>query len=333
MEAAFQAHYEAKWPDANFELLDACGAIDPDRAEFFTAYIKQQQAPEEALTPRVEIDAEDEERRRAGRGGGDMGNPAHLELGANMRPDVVSGPAGLETVTTQKSVQYHVDDDASDYLRARLAEAQRSDNQPTLTLEAIREDSWNAVELPLPSNADKELLTAARDAADHHVELEHHLMMEARAGRNTEHWSAEFHAAGEPQPDAHEFNEGRWLQALTRFELIEDELGKFEGRASQGGAVEPARDYIADRLAEAEQDEALTPDQARQHENTEESLVQQNTEKPARADEEGPLREVDSPAADYIADRLREAKEAKAQEPVTQDHDAGRTPGGGRGMF
>jgi hypothetical protein len=39
-------------------------------------------------------------------------------------------------------------------LRARSAEAERSAHQPTLTLEAIERDPWNAVELPLPANAD-----------------------------------------------------------------------------------------------------------------------------------------------------------------------------------
>jgi len=131
---------------------------------------EQQQKAQQEPAPAArapEIDAE-EEKRRAGRGGGDMGNPTHAQLGANIRPEVGSGPAGLETYTTQKSVDYHAVDPktekVSDYIRARLAEAERSINQPTLTLEAIAADPHNAVELPLPADASKELLTAARDA-------------------------------------------------------------------------------------------------------------------------------------------------------------------------
>jgi len=105
MEAAFQADYEAKWPDANFELLEAGGALDPDREEFYVRYIEQQQqttAPE--LTPHVaEID--EDEQRRAGRGGGGI-NPANATHSLNIRPDVGEGPAGLEVYTTMKSKDY-----------------------------------------------------------------------------------------------------------------------------------------------------------------------------------------------------------------------------------
>src|SRR5208337_4294216 len=73
---------------------------------------EQQQKAQQEPAPAArapEIDAE-EEKRRAGRGGGDMGNPTHAQLGANIRPEVGSGPAGLETYTTQKSVDYHAVD-------------------------------------------------------------------------------------------------------------------------------------------------------------------------------------------------------------------------------
>ncbi len=105
IENAFQDHYEAQWPDANFELLDASGALDPDRQEFYARYIEQQQqttAPE--LTPHVaEID--EDEQRRAGRGGGGI-NPANASHSLNIRPDVGEGPAGLEVYTTMKSKDY-----------------------------------------------------------------------------------------------------------------------------------------------------------------------------------------------------------------------------------
>ena len=105
MEAAFQADYEAKWPDANFELVGAGGALDPDRQEFFARYIEQQQqTTEPELTPHVsEID--EDEQRRAGRGGGGI-NPANATHSLNIRPDVGEGPAGLEVYTTMKSKDY-----------------------------------------------------------------------------------------------------------------------------------------------------------------------------------------------------------------------------------
>ena len=207
--------------------------------------------------PTPSLDDEDEQKRRAGRSsGGDMGNPAHAQLGANIRPEVGSGPGGLETYTTQKSADYRADPEQniSDYFRARFAEAERSANPPTLTLEAIAADPWNAVELPLPPAADKELLTAARSAAEYCADGEHHLMMEARAGRNTEHWSAALHAAGIPQPDVHEYNEDRWFQADTRLGAINEALDKIDGR---GVYAEGARAPTAPPMTNAERETYL----------------------------------------------------------------------------
>jgi len=313
--------------------------------------------------PAAEIDEEEAKKRRAGQSI-DAGNPANMELGANIRPDVGSSPRGLETYTTQKSSTYEANPEAKrserlptmrnvgdpdylpakdgpltrallyedagyvldnalpdragadlliqafvacqmtsdfahvlahhdgvemtcnelegeiaakfferyvpngstlspedaasrfsdgliahgvytpatreaaptfdvlqvpDFIRAVVSRGQEvfeSVEQPLMTLEAIAADPWNAVELPLPANADQDLLVAVRDAADHFVHSEHHLMLEARAGRNSEHWSEELHAAGIPQPDAHEYNEDRWLQALDRFELVTGQLAE-----------------------------------------------------------------------------------------------------------
>ena len=184
IENAFQTAYEAKWPGANFEQLDACGAVASDRADFYALH------------------------------GYRLGDPA-------------------------------------DPSTAALIEIARSANQPTLTLEAIAADPWNAVELPLPADASKELLLAARDAAEHSHGLEHHLMMEARAGRNTEHWSAELYEAGIPQPDVHEYNESRWFKAGTRLGEINEALDKIEGR---GVYAEGARPDYAPPITNAERD-------------------------------------------------------------------------------
>jgi hypothetical protein len=67
-----------------------------------------------------DIDQDEEERRRAGRGGGDI-NPANASHSLNIRPDVTQGPAGLEVRTTMKSAGYR----ANPGLEADLAEAER----------------------------------------------------------------------------------------------------------------------------------------------------------------------------------------------------------------
>ena len=65
------------------------------------------------------VEADEKERRRAGRGGG--GNPANASHSLNIRPDVVEGPAGLEVRTAMKSADYRANPD----LKADLAEAER----------------------------------------------------------------------------------------------------------------------------------------------------------------------------------------------------------------
>jgi len=182
-----------------------------------------------------------------------------------------------------------------------------------LTLEAITADPWNAVALPLPADADKVLLTAARDVADQFVHEEHHLMREARAGRNTEHWSEELYAAGIAQPDVHEYNEGRWLEAMARVEAIDERL-------DQINEIDPVT-----------------------REANEASTKRQNAELAAQRGESLPGEEGVSPASDYIRQRLAEVREAKAEreregegaELIVIERGEGKTPGGsggGRGM-
>ncbi len=101
--------------------------------------LQQEPAPA-ARAPEIDVE---EEKRRAGRGGGDMGSPALATLAANIRPDVVSTPGGLETITTQKSVDYPADPEAanvSDYIRERLAEVARSIHPEPSALEPIARD-------------------------------------------------------------------------------------------------------------------------------------------------------------------------------------------------
>jgi hypothetical protein len=70
-----------------------------ERAEFYSS-------------ARVELE-QDEEERRAGRGGGE--NPAFATHSFNIRPDVVDTPAGLAVQTTMKSADYRAyPDDVTD---------------------------------------------------------------------------------------------------------------------------------------------------------------------------------------------------------------------------
>jgi hypothetical protein len=242
-----------------FEHLEAAGALDTPRADFFARY-KQTPAATPDPQPRNDLGADDEERRRAGRGGG--GNPANASHSFNIRPDVVAGPSGLEVRTTMKSVDYPANPD----LKAELAEAERSAredkqqsmrqpsvvaergaNQPTLTLEAIERDPWNAVELPLPDNPGEALLKAARSAAEYCAEGEHELMVAAREGRYTPPgWTG-----AEGEPDVHEYNEGNWLQADARLGAINEQIDRLEGR---GVYAEGARPSDAPPLTNAEHD-------------------------------------------------------------------------------
>jgi len=88
----------------------------------------------------------------------------------------------------------------------------------TLTLEAIQADAWNAVNLQLPADRDSQLLEAALKASALCVEEAHGKMQAARAGTLIpEGWHP-----GPESPDAHEFYEQDWLNALNRFEALQE---------------------------------------------------------------------------------------------------------------
>jgi hypothetical protein len=56
--------------------------------------------------------------------------------------------------------------DAALALREELEPAPSADPAETKMLDEIRKDQWNAVELPLPPSASRDLLVAFRDAAE-----------------------------------------------------------------------------------------------------------------------------------------------------------------------
>ena len=198
----------------------------------------------EAARRAAEQQEEEEKRRSTGHGAADAGNPAHADLGANIRPDVVEAPGGLVTITTQKSATYYLErDDAPDPaisnggmapppepgpepvgpgpLPRGPEQSDRAAADPPLTLALIEQNPWNAVELPLPENPPPELLLAAHKAAFYCADMNNFLMQEARARNYSEHWSAEADKAGERQPDVHEFNEAQRFQATQRVEMLE----------------------------------------------------------------------------------------------------------------
>jgi hypothetical protein len=179
-----------------------------------------------------------------------------------------------------------------------------------LTLEAIAADPWNAVELPLPADADKELLIAARSAAEYCADGHHELMMKAIAGEYTPpNWTG---VGDGTEPDVHEYDEGKWLQADARLNLIDERLEQFEERA---------------------------PDAATQQAN-DESAKRQDAERAARSGE-SVSPENSASGSDYVRDLISRAQEAKAEresegaENVVLEHGEGQTPGGGggRGIF
>ena len=223
-------------------------------------------------------DQDDEKRRRFGYGGGGI-NPANANYGFNVRPDVVEGPAGLEVRTTMKSVDYRAEVNASGDARPPTSEADRGANQPPLTLDLIARDPWNAVELPLPANADEVLLKAARSAAEYCAEGHHELMTAAIEGR----YAPPGWTGAEGEPDAHEYDEARWLQAGSRLSLINERLDQMQG--------------IGD-----------APDTTTQRAN-EESTKRQDAERAARASE-GTTDTLATSAPDSFAADLRSAEKA-----------------------
>jgi hypothetical protein len=86
----------------------------------------------------------------------------------------------------------------------------------TFTLESISADPWNAVTLDLPANADHELLQAALEATVQCVDAAHGKMQAVRDGELIPFgWKP-----GPEAPDAHEFYERAWLDAVGRWEAI-----------------------------------------------------------------------------------------------------------------
>jgi hypothetical protein len=96
---------------------------------------------------------------------------------------------------------------------------------PFLTVEAIAADPWNAVELPLPPDASRELLNAAKRAAEYSAEGAHCLMLVERArGYVPKAFDEVFGAAGEINYGALEYNEANWIKAEVRISEIDERL-------------------------------------------------------------------------------------------------------------
>ena len=116
-----------------------------------------------------DIDQDEEERRRAGRGGGDI-NPANASHSLNMRPDVTQGPAGLEVRTTMKSADYR----ANSSLEADLAGAEskaRSENPELFPGPAPHHEAVRLGDEPPRSSLEADLAEAERKARSENPEL------------------------------------------------------------------------------------------------------------------------------------------------------------------
>ena len=113
---------------------------------------------------------DEEERRRAGRGGGM--NPANASHSFNIRPDVAEGPAGFEVYTTMKSADYRVN--AS--LKDDVAEAERGTHQDLNEPSNERADQSNAAthDVASPdSGSDLEADLLAAEASAHDDDPQH----------------------------------------------------------------------------------------------------------------------------------------------------------------
>jgi hypothetical protein len=141
----------------------------------------------DTLTPVTSpVDDDEDERRRAGRGaGGNTASPTHAQLGANIRPDVVDAPGGLQVITTQKSADYRPDRAAQDYVRGELAEANRlaapdeaqqldilnRSNEESTRRQSAELAARKGEESPVISPSDyvaSELRAAEKEAKQHH---------------------------------------------------------------------------------------------------------------------------------------------------------------------
>jgi hypothetical protein len=114
-----------------------------------------------------DIDQDEEERRRAGRGGGDI-NPANASHSLNIRPDVTQGPAGLEVRTTVKSADYR----ANPGLEADLADAERKarSENPELPPDPAHRQAVGHGDEPPRSSLEADLADAERKARTQHPE-------------------------------------------------------------------------------------------------------------------------------------------------------------------
>jgi hypothetical protein len=113
-----------------------------------------------------DAEQDEEERRRAGRGGSGI-NPGNASHSLNIRPDVVEGPAGLEVRTTMKSTVYR----AEASLEAELAEAARDtreERQEPLHEQVAHRDTTAHDDAPPHPRDDLEadLLDATANARD-----------------------------------------------------------------------------------------------------------------------------------------------------------------------
>ncbi len=310
MENAFQDHYEAKWPDANFELLEASGALDPDREEFFARYIERQQAqPRQEVTPpaRPAETDDEEEKRRAGRGGGEI-NPANATHSLNIRPDVGEGPAGLEVYTTMKSKDYPANSGAETGGSEPGSSGREERKEPAIE-PAPNPETGNRSE-PSPPLVDE-------FAAD---------LAAAEAAAREE----------DPQRD-HSFRQAS--EESTKRQEAERAAHSGEDVPGQVASSEP--DSFAADLRSASEDATLPQDDDAYRRAAEEITKRQEAERAIRSGEEVPAdarpAEMDAFAAD-----LRAAKEAAEFErggdgqdvPIPERPDSGPIIGrSGPGLF
>jgi hypothetical protein len=307
----------------------------------------------DTLTPVTAPVADDEdERRRAGRGaGGNTASPTHAQLGANIRPDVVDAPGGLQVITTQKSADYRPDRAEQDYVRGELAEANRLATAPVGYREAM------ALVEGRPVSAEE----AAHDFHDSNLEA-------ARAiARNVDDFKDRVSPAFVERlqsiaATAHAYDDyergAAFLRALDdriatgdpeltpRLAALKEGIGDMYPEAT--GAATLGRDIrlgegftrwthtreLAGDLLERAPEEAQQLDILNR--SNEESTRRQSAELAARKGEDSP---VISPS-DYVASELRAAEkeamqhcEAEAEIVISRDHPGDHPTVGGRGMF
>jgi hypothetical protein len=98
------------------------------------------------------------------------------------------------------------------------ADARITRDKRTLTLDDVKADPWNAVYLALPKEAPPDFLKEVRKAALFCLETQAGKFRAARAGELA---PAGYFEGPDPKPDAHEFYEQAYLDALNRVELLD----------------------------------------------------------------------------------------------------------------